>query len=845
MTKTTIETPSFSKETRLGLVLYGGISLAVYMNGVSREFYNAVRGRGIYKLIKALTDSDIVVDILSGTSAGGINGVLLSYALANSNEKNVVDFDNFGDIWRESGDIGKLMRDVDPKKYKTDINSILEGERYYQDRLFEAFKKAGNNKVDAKEKLGATEEEWYSDFKELDLFVTGTDVLGRVYKTFDNTGKVIEVKDHRSVFHLKHRRDRKNDDDIGDSFPLKDHNTHQALAKMCRITSCFPVAFPVVSVKLKSDDEVDKKLEKWGNLLENRLLPDEEPDKGYQLHFVDGGVLDNRPFSYTTEAIYYRTAYRPVNRLLFYLDPNPETFVGSPKFNQMKQPHIWEVIKDSLIGLPSYESIGSDLQEIKERNKKSLRYSFLLEDIKHNRFFLKDIKQNKFFLKGIKPIETRRNIINVLKEQKAHYWKCRLLGLRDRVIPLLFDDQKLKEFLEKSNENQSKEIYEKQTQHIYENFGALLYKVITDPEELNNFDTIAESIKDLDFYYAIRKHYFLLQEISDLRDNPKYSKQDDVLKKLALQISWVIELLKVIGEALQKMLQSKEIRERFYEIIEPLKTKIVEDDIKKHIPKQTYKYLLGLFRYLLDLDSDYLSQLNKDKLNNNESTVFLKVIKNIQGKLHDRIEETKNKETNWIRDYEPGNNKNLLEKIEIISTKLIPFIEFKLDEYNNKKATLSDYFSKFNEIDQVIYPYTFLADIQGKDIIKLVRISPNDANRGLGKGKNIDEKLAGDQFRAFGGFFKKSWRSNDILWGRLDGLNRIVDALVTPESLKNFSGFVIRDIQRKKQEKIQKEKDRELTQEEKEKCWEVTPEEKKEYLSQLIKKCFSETPQQK
>ena len=54
-----------SREIRLGLVMYGGISLAIYINGVAREFYRAVRGESIYKLIKAFTDSDIVVDIVS------------------------------------------------------------------------------------------------------------------------------------------------------------------------------------------------------------------------------------------------------------------------------------------------------------------------------------------------------------------------------------------------------------------------------------------------------------------------------------------------------------------------------------------------------------------------------------------------------------------------------------------------------------------------------------------------------------------------------------------------------------------------------------------------------------
>jgi hypothetical protein len=44
--------------------------------------------------------------------------------------------------------------------------------------------------------------------------------------------------------------------------------------------------------------------------------------------------------------------------------------------------------------------------------------------------------------------------------------------------------------------------------------------------------------------------------------------------------------------------------------------------------------------------------------------------------------------------------------------------------------------------------------------------------------------LAGDQFASFGGFFKRSWRSNDLLWGRLDGLCRIFEALLTEEAVR-------------------------------------------------------------
>ncbi len=75
-----------SREVRFGLVLYGGVSLAVYINGVTRELSRLVRGNGLYKLIKWLTDSELTVDIISGTSAGGINGIFLAYALANGRD---------------------------------------------------------------------------------------------------------------------------------------------------------------------------------------------------------------------------------------------------------------------------------------------------------------------------------------------------------------------------------------------------------------------------------------------------------------------------------------------------------------------------------------------------------------------------------------------------------------------------------------------------------------------------------------------------------------------------------------------------------------------------------------
>jgi len=66
--------------SRLDIVIHGGVSLAIYIHGVAQELFGTVRGRGLYRLIKTLTDSKVIVDILRGTSAGAIKGIVLAYA---------------------------------------------------------------------------------------------------------------------------------------------------------------------------------------------------------------------------------------------------------------------------------------------------------------------------------------------------------------------------------------------------------------------------------------------------------------------------------------------------------------------------------------------------------------------------------------------------------------------------------------------------------------------------------------------------------------------------------------------------------------------------------------------
>src|SRR5207244_7477284 len=109
--------PLREKELRIALVCFGGVSLAVYMHGISYEILKLVRGSSAlhriadrtrrahasffdeadrndpefdteeiyFELLREIGQAlelRVVVDIIAGASAGGINGTMLARALS-------------------------------------------------------------------------------------------------------------------------------------------------------------------------------------------------------------------------------------------------------------------------------------------------------------------------------------------------------------------------------------------------------------------------------------------------------------------------------------------------------------------------------------------------------------------------------------------------------------------------------------------------------------------------------------------------------------------------------------------------------------------------------------------
>ena len=202
------------QEIRFAVVLYGGVSLAIYINGVAQELLRMVRSTadlgtenltGTEKIYRELGQelglgskkpngqirTRFVVDILSGTSAGGINGVALAKALALKNK----DLNILKKTWMEEAQLDYLLNDKLSELPAGKTTSLLNSERMYG-KILETLR-AMNNLKERTSEAGAFVDK-------LDLFVTTTDLTGLV-APIQLTGQKIDERVHKTVFHFEYK----------------------------------------------------------------------------------------------------------------------------------------------------------------------------------------------------------------------------------------------------------------------------------------------------------------------------------------------------------------------------------------------------------------------------------------------------------------------------------------------------------------------------------------------------------------------------------------------------------------------------------------------------------------
>lgn len=120
-----------------------------------------------------------------------------------------------------------------------------------------------------------------------------------------------------------------------------------------RATSAFPGALPPQRIR-----RVDARAAR----LEG-ILPDREREDFW---FSDGGILMNKPFKPVVKTIFQRSATRPVERVLLFLDPHPPALKPQPK-TAAQEPHILEVIS-APVNLPHNEDVAVYLEEVQQQN---------------------------------------------------------------------------------------------------------------------------------------------------------------------------------------------------------------------------------------------------------------------------------------------------------------------------------------------------------------------------------------------------------------------------------------------------------------------------------------------
>lgn len=424
------------KELRLALVLFGGVSLAIYQHGINREILNLVRASRAYHaagrraqarradaaarqaasvpadasttavyldLLQALgrtVDLRVVVDVIAGASAGGINGVALARALAHD-----LSLAPLTDMWLAEADMLRLLapeararawskwyflplmrplmswlsrEEMLPATTDSEMRErvfVFLRSRWFKPpldgRRLSMLLLDGLMTMDSPATSIATRtDSLIPSGTRLDLLVTVTDFRGIERTIFIHDPLVLHERDHRHLLHFsfEHSRSgvRRSDFDF-DNLP--------ALAFAGRASASYPGAFPPAQIQ-EIDDLLASRGLGWPTrtrFLETNFA--HYRDQGMNpegLVLVDGSVLDNKPVLAAIDAIRQHSAFREVDRRLIFVDPHP----GKPAAGingEASVPSWFATLRGALSDLPRQQPVHNELAEISRYNKQIRR----------------------------------------------------------------------------------------------------------------------------------------------------------------------------------------------------------------------------------------------------------------------------------------------------------------------------------------------------------------------------------------------------------------------------------------------------------------------------------------
>jgi patatin-related protein len=419
------------KELRIALVFFGGVSLAVYIHGVSKEILKLVRAsRTLHlaandaasaavraeagrddpadpeydteevwaELLQALgrtADLRVIVDVVAGASAGGINGVLLARALAHD-----LPIKAIRDLWLNRGDVETLLdpaarAGVWSKVFMRPflwaaarlrrITDIRDPEVRWKLSLFMRsrwFKPPFSGSTmtrlmhEAVLSMGASRPSasLLPAGHRLDLFVTLTDFGGYRRSIEIHDPAIIDEREHERLLRFSYERHR----GTGARSDFEIENA-PGLAFAARATASFPGAFPPANLA-EMDELLAAEGRSWPGravFLETAFDPPAMGDAEVEhTAFIDGSVLNDKPFREAIRAVHGRAAQREVDRRLVYIDPTPQPAHGN---DAPRLPGFFATLRAALSDIPRNEPIANELDWMGEQNERVRRLRAIVD----------------------------------------------------------------------------------------------------------------------------------------------------------------------------------------------------------------------------------------------------------------------------------------------------------------------------------------------------------------------------------------------------------------------------------------------------------------------------------
>ena len=409
------------KELRLALVCYGGVSLAVYMHGITKEIWRLARasqahhapdgdldpGEDVYRQLLAEIEAEagvklrVLVDIIAGASAGGINGIFLGQAIATGQS-----LEPLTELWLEAADVetlldpdarplgrltkwwavplawfltgrrgGTIARTVEPG-VRAEVHSKLSrfvrarwfappfGGRIFSGLLFDA--------LDAMARTSGPP--LLPPEQPLDMFVTVTDFHGHPERLRLHSPPEVVETEHRLILSFTDRRTHPRH--LGDVTEL---------VFAARATASFPGAFPPFTLAELDQVVADRKREWPGrDAFVARVLPRQSRvGAADQTVLIDGSVLANAPFRPAIAALRDRPAKREVERRFVYIDPTPDIRgVRLPGLAPNVRPGFFGTIFGALADIPREQPIRDNLEAIEARSTRIRRTRYVIDAIR-------------------------------------------------------------------------------------------------------------------------------------------------------------------------------------------------------------------------------------------------------------------------------------------------------------------------------------------------------------------------------------------------------------------------------------------------------------------------------